>query len=71
MENLAYLIPPGNNDFFDKINGLLDLFAHKVKAAVVAVSKRGNKNYYYYSSFVVLDVIFNVFNNEKYSSKRV
>ena len=42
------------------------LFAHKVTvvAVIAAVSKkRGFKNYY--SSFVVLDVIFNVFNNEK------
>ena len=68
---MAYLLipPPGNhyNFDFDKINGLLDLFAHKITATAVvtAVSKRGYKNYYYYSSFVVLDVIFNVFNNEK------
>ena len=36
-----------------------------LRKVITAISKRGNKNYYYYSSFVVLDVIFNVFNDEK------
>ena len=69
---MAYLLipPPGNhyNFDFDKINGLLDLFAHKITAtAVPAVSKKEATRItmYYYSSFVVLDVIYNVFNNEK------
>ena len=64
---MAYLlIPPGNHYNFDKINGLLDLFAHKITATAVGFKRLHTRiTKYYYSSFVVLDVIFNVFNNEK------